>query len=84
MVGERAEEVAVNTCPCCNRSSVRVVDSRIRPNGSRLRRKECWECGHRFSTIEALAQYIDNLEEQDKTLRKFSKEIKDIWDRKTN
>ena len=73
MARERVEEVAVDICPWCNTSGLKVIDSRIRPNGSRIRRKECWECGYRFTTIEAQMKYIKTLEKQNKVLRELTK-----------
>ena len=41
-------------CPACG-GRCRTVDSRPRKNG-RARRYQCRECGHRFSTIEFVAE----------------------------
>ncbi len=42
-------------CPLCQKDSTRVVDSRVTQGGlSVRRRRECSECGHRFSTIEEM------------------------------
>lgn len=40
-------------CPVCNHIDSRVVDSRLSPDGTSVRRRrECDECGFRFSTFE--------------------------------
>jgi transcriptional repressor NrdR len=40
-------------CPVCNHDDTRVVDSRISTDGDAIRRRrECDECGFRFSTLE--------------------------------
>jgi len=42
-------------CPVCRNKSTRVVDSRLAPDGSSVRRRrECEKpsCGYRFSTVE--------------------------------
>lgn len=40
-------------CPFCRHADSRVVDSRTADDGSAIRRRrECPECGRRFSTIE--------------------------------
>lgn len=40
-------------CPFCRNTDSRVVDSRTADDGSAIRRRrECPECGRRFSTIE--------------------------------
>lgn len=38
-------------CPFCGYTESRVIDSRESPDGIR-RRRECTECGHRFTTYE--------------------------------
>lgn len=43
-------------CPVCNRSDSKVVDSRETTDGRSIRRRrECLECGRRFTTYE----YVD-------------------------
>jgi len=40
-------------CPKCNAKDTRVIDSRLSKNGHAIRRRrECQQCGARFSTIE--------------------------------
>jgi transcriptional repressor NrdR len=40
-------------CPFCRHSDTRVVDSRLADDGSSIRRRrECSECGRRFTTVE--------------------------------
>lgn len=40
-------------CPLCEADDTRVVDSRPSDGGSAIRRRrECVECGHRFTTYE--------------------------------
>lgn len=40
-------------CPVCNHDDTRVVDSRLSPDGTSIRRRrECDECEYRFSTSE--------------------------------
>ncbi len=42
-------------CPKCTSIEDKVIDSRISREGSTIRRRrECLECGHRYSTVEAL------------------------------
>jgi transcriptional repressor NrdR len=42
-------------CPKCTSIDDKVIDSRISREGSTIRRRrECLECGHRFSTTEEL------------------------------
>ncbi|MFD1719318.1 transcriptional regulator NrdR [Georgenia deserti] len=41
-------------CPFCRRADTRVVDSRTADDGSVIRRRrQCPECGRRFSTVES-------------------------------
>ncbi len=40
-------------CPFCRNPDSRVVDSRLADDGSSIRRRrQCTECGRRFSTVE--------------------------------
>ncbi|PTX92459.1 transcriptional regulator NrdR [Opitutus sp. ER46] len=42
-------------CPKCTSIEDKVIDSRISKEGSTIRRRrECLECGHRYSTTETL------------------------------
>src|SRR3954463_14975228 len=44
-------------CPKCTSIEDKVIDSRISKDGSTIRRRrECMECGHRFTTTEALVR----------------------------
>lgn len=47
-------------CPKCTSIEDKVIDSRIARDGNTIRRRrECLECGHRFTTTESLVR--DNL-----------------------
>ena len=42
-------------CPKCTSIEDKVIDSRISKEGNTIRRRrECLECGHRFTTTETL------------------------------
>ena len=44
-------------CPKCTSIEDKVIDSRISKEGSTIRRRrECLECGHRFTTTEGLVR----------------------------
>ncbi|HZP59356.1 MAG TPA: transcriptional regulator NrdR [Opitutaceae bacterium] len=44
-------------CPKCTSIDDKVIDSRISKEGTTIRRRrECLECGHRFTTTEALVR----------------------------
>ncbi len=44
-------------CPKCTSIEDKVIDSRIGKEGNTIRRRrECLECGHRFTTTEALVR----------------------------
>jgi transcriptional repressor NrdR len=44
-------------CPACARLDDKVIDSRTADDGSAIRRRrECLECGHRFTTFERLEE----------------------------
>ena len=45
-------------CPSCGYPESKVVDSRAADEGSSIRRRrECLECGNRFTTYERLAEH---------------------------
>lgn len=40
-------------CPVCNYKDTKVIDSRLNPDGTTIRRRrECFKCNYRFSTLE--------------------------------
>ncbi len=41
-------------CPYCGSNNIRVIDSRDTREGLIKRRRECIDCGKRFSTIETI------------------------------
>lgn len=43
-------------CPKCQSDQLKVADSRPTDHGVR-RRRECLDCGHRFSTMETEEQF---------------------------
>lgn len=44
-------------CPKCNRSESKVVDTRSTDDGFKIRRRrECIECGYRFTTYEKIEE----------------------------
>ena len=44
-------------CPKCTSIEDKVIDSRITREGNTIRRRrECLECGHRYTTIETLVR----------------------------
>lgn len=45
-------------CPFCDSSETKVVDSRsAQKNNAIRRRRECLDCGHRFTTYEYVVEY---------------------------
>jgi transcriptional repressor NrdR len=44
-------------CPACRALDTKVIDSRLAEDGSAIRRRrQCPECGHRFTTYERLEE----------------------------
>ena len=42
-------------CPKCSHPDTKVLDTRLgKGNSSIRRRRQCLQCGHRFTTIEAI------------------------------
>ena len=52
-------------CPFCNASDTKVIDSRPADDNSSIRRRrQCEQCGRRFTTYEKLETVIDEIENQ--------------------
>lgn len=53
-------------CPSCGDSQTRVIDSRLVREGSEIRRRrECGECGRRFTTRERLDEVLPKIVKKD-------------------
>jgi len=62
-------------CPKCTSIEDKVVDSRISKEGSTIRRRrECLECGHRYSTTESLVRDGISVIKRDGRREDFSRE----------
>lgn len=46
-------------CPNCNSRRSIVLDSRLTHNLGRRRQRACWECDHRWSTIEISTELFE-------------------------
>ncbi len=59
-------------CPCQN---TKVVDSRVTDHGNSIRRRrECEECGHRFTTFERIQASNLMVEKSDGTTEPYDRE----------
>lgn len=62
-------------CPKCTSIEDKVIDSRISKEGSTIRRRrECLECGHRYSTTESLVRDGIAVIKRDGRREEFSRE----------
>ncbi len=62
-------------CPKCTSIEDKVIDSRISKEGSTIRRRrECLECGHRYSTTEAVVRDGISVIKRDGRREEFSRE----------
>jgi transcriptional repressor NrdR len=62
-------------CPKCTSIEDKVIDSRISKEGSTIRRRrECLECGHRYSTTEGLVRDGISVIKRDGRREEFSRE----------
>ena len=53
-------------CPVCTDTNNRVIDSRLVGEGNEIRRRrECQECGHRFTTRERVEESLPKLVKRD-------------------
>ncbi len=62
-------------CPFCNAPDTRVVDSRLSPEGDRIRRRRaCASCNERFTTYEAAELDLPRIVKADGRRESFSEE----------
>jgi len=62
-------------CPKCTSIEDKVIDSRISKEGSTIRRRrECLECGHRYSTTESVVRDGISVIKRDGRREEFSRE----------
>lgn len=60
-------------CPQCSSSDIRVIDSRTAKDGRSIRRRrECNQCGARFTTLEEIIRDGVVVEKRDGSLEDFS------------
>jgi transcriptional repressor NrdR len=61
-------------CPFCNDPSNRVVDSRLSREGQEIRRRrECDECGRRFTTRERIDVLVPKIIKRDERREEFDR-----------
>lgn len=62
-------------CPRCNHVDDRVVDSRQSPLGDAIRRRrECLQCGHRFTTHERVELQLPAIVKRDERREPFCRD----------
>lgn len=62
-------------CPFCSTPDTRVIDSRLSTDGEQVRRRrECLNCGERFTTYEQVELNMPRLVKQDGTRVPFAEE----------
>lgn len=62
-------------CPSCKYNGTRVIDSRPVDDGRVIRRRrECEECGYRFTTFERVEEYPLIVIKKEGTREEFSRE----------
>jgi transcriptional repressor NrdR len=61
-------------CPFCANEGNRVIDSRLARDGSEIRRRrECIECGRRFTTRERVEEVLPRIIKQDERREEYSR-----------
>ncbi len=59
-------------CPFCNHADTRVTDSRLAGDGRQIRRRrECLDCGERFTTFEAAELLLPHVIKSDGSREPF-------------
>jgi transcriptional repressor NrdR len=62
-------------CPYCTKIDNKVIDSRLSKDGRTIRRRrECIECGRRFTTYEKLEEVLPMVIKKDGRREPFSRE----------
>ncbi len=62
-------------CPYCFDSANRVIDSRLGREGNEIRRRrECLECGHRFTTRERIEETFPKVVKRDERREDFQRQ----------
>ncbi len=62
-------------CPFCSHGEDKVVDSRIGKNGTTIRRRrECLECGRRFTTYEQIEEVFPVVVKKDGRREAFDRQ----------
>ena len=62
-------------CPFCSDETNRVIDSRLGRDGAEIRRRrECLECGQRFTTRERVEEVLPKVVKRDGRREEFSRE----------
>ncbi len=62
-------------CPYCHDSTHRVIDSRLGRDGSEIRRRrECAECGRRFTTRERVEMVLPKVVKRDERREEYQRE----------
>ena len=67
-------------CPFCTHEETKVVDSRLVANGSQIkRRRECINCGERFSTYEEAELVMPRIIKSNERREPFDEEKLRAW-----
>lgn len=62
-------------CPFCSHPETRVIDSRLAGEGRQIRRRrECCECGERFTTFETAELVMPRIVKRDENREPFDEE----------
>ena len=62
-------------CPYCQAQDTRVIDSRLAREGDQVRRRrECGQCGERFTTFESAELLMPRMVKQDGTREPFDED----------
>jgi len=61
-------------CPSCGTGESRVIDSRMARDGSEIRRRrECLECGRRFTTRERMEESMPRVVKRDERREEYDR-----------
>src|SRR6056297_1583674 len=60
-------------CPHCGKDNNRVVNSRASNNNNAIRRRECNNCGKRFTTYETIVEILPRIKKKDGRREEFDR-----------
>lgn len=68
----------IRQCPNCGEYNVKVIDCRETEDGTFRRRRECLDCGHRFTTFEVNKEIFKGRQNIDSLLEQLDAKLEEV------